>query len=102
MTASKGFRDVAQLVRRAHEGGAFSAVFAEYEGASAARTTPGAYGVVWRRYRRKCQTVVISVLGWCGDPLARLAAELVVDRFLERGVLLGDGRQRREAWKGLR
>lgn len=102
MTASKGFRDVAQLVRRAHEGGAFSAVFAEYEGASAARTSDRAYGAIWRRYRRKCQTVVLSLMGWRGNPLARLTAELVVDRFLEKGVLLGDGRQRQEAWKGLR
>jgi hypothetical protein len=99
VTASASFRDVALIVRRAHEGGAFDEALAEHELAVHHNPTKREYGSAWRRYRRKCQTIVISVLGWRGDALARLTAELVVDRFLEKGVLLGEPRDERRDYR---
>lgn len=101
MTSSQSFRDIALLVRRAHEGGAFDEILLDHEAEIRGTYDSGAYGASWRRYRRRCQTVVIDLVGWRGNSLARLAAELVVDRFLEKGVLLGAPRSEKDAgrWK---
>lgn len=85
----ESFREVALLVRRAHEGGAFDEAYARHDAALRAARGSRDYASTWRGYRRRCQTLVIAVLDWRGEPLARLTAELVVDRFLEKGQLLG-------------